>query len=135
MTVYVDDAFIPATVPNGGRKVKSRWCHLIADTEDELHEFAQRIGLRRSWFQVPKFAGKPCKPDSRAAQNWHYDVTESRRAAAVRLGAVEVTQREMKDIIDARYARLYPEAAEELEVRFAKIFEDFRIKKDLEDVL
>ena len=73
MGVYVDDAFIPAKVRNGGRYVTARWCHLSADTEEELHDLAQRIGLRRSWFQVPKFAGKPSKPDSRAGQNWHLD--------------------------------------------------------------
>ncbi|QWQ39587.1 DUF4031 domain-containing protein [Streptomyces sp. YPW6] len=30
----------------------THWCHLTADTEDELHAFAARLGLRRSWFQT-----------------------------------------------------------------------------------
>ena len=47
MTVYVDDAHIPATV---GRHTSS-WCHLTADSPEELHEFAGRLGLRRSYFQ------------------------------------------------------------------------------------
>jgi hypothetical protein len=52
-------------------------CHLAADTLAELHAFAARLGMRRSWFQPGR--GRP-----------HYDLTASRRAVAVRLGAVEL---------------------------------------------
>lgn len=52
-------------------------CHLIADTLDELHAFAARLGLKRAWFQD-------------AASAPHYDLTAKRRLAAVRLGAVEL---------------------------------------------
>lgn len=52
-------------------------CHLIADTEAELHELASAVGMKRSWFQ-----GEASSP--------HYDLTERRRAAAVLLGAVEL---------------------------------------------
>lgn len=101
MTVYVDDARIPARV---GR-LSSTWSHLFADTQDELHQFASRLGLRRSWFQDPTKTGKPfkAKPGSRAAQNWHYDVTEGKRRQAVALGAVEVSSHEAVAIIDARH--------------------------------
>lgn len=78
MTVYVDTAFIEATVPNGRVRHNSKWCHLTADTKAELHEFAQRLGLRRSYFQD--------KPSGR----WHYDVTEGMRWKAIRMGAVEI---------------------------------------------
>lgn len=44
MTVYVDDMRVPARV---GR-INARWSHLMADTDEELHEFAARLGLRRS---------------------------------------------------------------------------------------
>lgn len=108
MSVYVDDAFIPAKV---GR-ISSRWCHLFADTEEELHAFAQRIGLRRSWYQVPKgVGGKPVVPHSLKAQMWHYDITEGRRGAAVAAGAIVVTRREGAHLIRARHARLFPEHA------------------------
>lgn len=118
MTVYVDDANIQASVQNGSRTHTSKWCHLIADTEDELHEFAARLGMRRSWFQQPKGIGSlPLKPESRKAQNWHYDLTAPKRAMAVRLGAVEVTSREMGAIIDARHALRFPEAAAEYACR------------------
>jgi len=102
MTVYVDDARIPARV---GRH-DTTWSHLFADTQDELHAFAVRLGLRRNWFQDPVKVGKPFKarPGSRAAENWHYDVAESKRRQAVGLGAVEVSWREAVAIINARYA-------------------------------
>ena len=100
MTVYVDDIRIPARV--GG--LYGRWSHLIADTQEELHAFADRLGLRREWFQDPCVNGKPkAEPGSRAAANWHYDVIDRKRAEAVRLGAVPVPFRELGTIISARY--------------------------------
>lgn len=79
MTVYVDDMRMQATV---GR-LTARWSHLQADTLEELHEFAARIGMRREWFQ----------PGSRP-EAAHYDVTDPRRAHAIQLGAVPETIRE-----------------------------------------
>lgn len=79
MTVYVDDASIQATVPNGRISHTSKWSHLTADTKDELHAFAAKLGLRRSYFQD--------KPNGL----WHYDVTEGKRRQAIRLGAVEIS--------------------------------------------
>ncbi len=61
-------------------------CHLIADSLDELHAFAASIGLRRSWFQ-----NKRSGP--------HYDLTASKRNAAVALGAVELENREFVAIL------------------------------------
>ena len=55
---------------------RMKMCHMLADTVAELHEMAARIGMRREWFQ----------PYSRP----HYDLSKTRRAAAVKLGAVEV---------------------------------------------
>ena len=57
------------------------WCHLTADTAEELHSFATRLGLRRSRFQ------------SKPGRSWvdHYDITEPKRSQAVALGAVEIT--------------------------------------------
>lgn len=99
MTVYVDDVRIPATV---GR-FTAKWSHLTADTREELHEFAARLGLRRSHFQDPVVNGKPrATPGTRAAENWHYDVTESKRQQAIRLGAVPVPWRDLPAIIEAR---------------------------------
>lgn len=98
MTVYVDDAYIPARVRNGGRHVTGRWCHLMSDSSDaELHSLVAKIGLRRSWFQ---------HPDDPIQLRRHYDVVESRRAAAVAAGAVEVSWKDMGRMVRAARARL-----------------------------
>ncbi len=68
--IYVDEPFV---VSRG-----QRWAHLTADSADELHAFAERLGLFRQSFQTTP--GKPWKD--------HYDVTESTRELAVRMGAI-----------------------------------------------
>jgi hypothetical protein len=80
--IHVDDWMQPARV---GR-IYARWSHLICgpfDDLDELHEFAAGLGLQRRWFQQ--------KPWPRA----HYDVTASKRQAALAAGATPITWREM----------------------------------------
>jgi len=77
MPVYVDPLI------NYGWKLGAS-CHLIADTEEELHSFADKLGLRREWFQLSKGREIP-----------HYDLVKSRRDKAVKLGAIELTRREM----------------------------------------
>ncbi len=72
--VYVD--------PLMGCRTNAQWrwnksCHLFADTLEELHQFASKIGMKRVWFQ-----DHPRLP--------HYDLTERRRARAVLAGAKEV---------------------------------------------
>ena len=88
MTVYVDNAAIPATVMNRGRPVTSKWCHMMADSVAELDAFAVSIGLRTTWRQT--------KPSG-----VHYDLTESRRRAALAKGAVEIQTRtqQWRDVI------------------------------------
>jgi hypothetical protein len=100
MAVYVDDASIPATVPNGRARHTSRWSHLFADTQDELHAFAERLGLRRSYFQP----GKP-RGDGSPSPFWHYDVTAGKRQQALRLGAQPVAWRDASRIMREREAR------------------------------
>lgn len=67
MSVYVDNARIPWR--------NKQWCHLVADTVDELNAFAARLGLRPEWFQR-----KTLYP--------HYDITTTVRERALKLGAV-----------------------------------------------
>jgi hypothetical protein len=53
-------------------------CHLTTDGPiEELHTFALRLGMRRSWFQDHDYAP-------------HYDLTPWKRARALDLGAVHV---------------------------------------------
>lgn len=89
MTVYVDNFRAPARV---GR-ISGRWSHLTADDRDELHAFAERLGLQRSWFQ------------DKGDGYWHYDVTDAKRAEAIRLGAVPIDIRDMGAFISGRRRR------------------------------
>lgn len=75
MTVYVDDAEIPFK----GMKMN----HMIADTEEELHEMAEEIGLKREWYQGD-----------------HYDVSLSKKELALDKGAVEISWKELPKIED-----------------------------------
>lgn len=79
MTVYVDPLMNHGWLMRG-RTVPN--CHLFADTLEELHAFALRIGMKIEWFQH----------HSRLP---HYDLTSDRRAWAVRMGAKEVSRREL----------------------------------------
>ncbi len=63
-------------------------CHLLADTEDELHEFAAKIGMKRSWFQSGDMASMP-----------HYDLVASRRKWAVKIGAIEIDRKQLCEMI------------------------------------
>lgn len=80
MTTYVDDWRQLATI----KGMTDRWSHLTADTEGELHELAQRLGIPRRAFQH-----KPGKPEFD-----HYDVPERLRERAIALGAVPLEWRE-----------------------------------------
>lgn len=64
---------------------KGQWCHMIADTPDELHLMADRIGMKRQWFQ-----NHPKHP--------HYDLRPSMRKKAIANGAVELSDREFVNI-------------------------------------
>lgn len=70
MTVFVDDMRA-----SYGRMIM---CHMVADTEEELHAMADRIGIARRWYQGD-----------------HYDISLARRELAVRHGAREVTMRQL----------------------------------------
>lgn len=74
MAVFVDDM----AAPYGRMKM----FHLLADTDEELHAMADRIGVARRWHQAPP------KHDS------HYDICLSKRALAVAAGAVEISWRQ-----------------------------------------
>ena len=71
--IYVDDFFAPY-----GRM---KMCHLLADTDEELHAMADRIGVARRHFQV-------------TVSGQHYDVCAAKRQLAIAAGAVQVTVRQ-----------------------------------------
>ena len=75
MTVYVDDM-----CARFGRMIM---CHMIADTDAELHAMAKLIGIDRRWHQT-----------SPKASSSHYDIALVKRALAIGHGAVEITYRD-----------------------------------------
>lgn len=92
MPVYVDKIFEADPLVYQWRNPRARqaarwgtrWCHMWASSAEDLeqlHEIAERIGLRRAYFQ-----NKPRFP--------HYDLVPSKRALAIKEGAVEIELRE-----------------------------------------
>lgn len=67
-------------------------CHMVADTDDELHTMANKIGVARKWHQ------KSGTPHS------HYDICKAKRALAIQFGAVEIDRRELAQIIQRKRA-------------------------------
>ena len=82
MTVYVDDMRA-----RFGRMVM---CHMVADTTPELLAMADRIGVSRRWLQ---HAG---------TSREHFDISLTKRRAAVAAGAKEVTTRELARMLRAK---------------------------------
>jgi hypothetical protein len=74
MAVYVDDM--------EAQFGRMKMCHMIADSDEELHAMAQKIGVQRKWHQAPP------KHDS------HYDICLSKKAAAIAAGAIPITYRQ-----------------------------------------
>ena len=75
--IYID--LLSSCVPNKHWPYKHS-CHLIADSDAELHDFAKRIGLKRTWHQ--------CKPFGIS----HYDLTTHMRRKAINCGAKPLTR-------------------------------------------
>jgi hypothetical protein len=76
--IYVDPMMNHGWTPKWARGQAVRNCHLFADADLEaLHLLAQRVGMRRLWFQNEKVP--------------HYDLVLSKRTAAVEQGAIEVS--------------------------------------------
>lgn len=73
MTVYVDDMYKFAI----GKYGRMRMSHMIADTEEELHQMAKTIGLDLNHFQGD-----------------HYDVCMAYRDKALKAGASSITMRQ-----------------------------------------
>lgn len=84
MAVYVDDA------ANAYRGMVM--CHMLADTDQELHAMAARIGVERRHHQK---AGTP---------HSHYDICRTKRALAVKAGAIEINRRKVAQILAAKRA-------------------------------
>lgn len=78
MTVYVDDM--------RARRGRLIFCHMIADSDDELYSMVDLIGVNRRWVQVGP----------------HFDVCLVKRSLAVDSGAFEITQRQCAAMVARR---------------------------------
>lgn len=83
MSVYVDSIreYPREMIKSRARHVGTKWCHMWADNVEELHNMAARIGMKRTWFQDKK-------------NHKHYDLVPSKRALAVKYGAVAISYAE-----------------------------------------
>lgn len=90
MTVYVDDM-----QASYGQMIM---CHMIADTRSELMSMVDNIGVSPHWLQR---AG---------TSNEHFDICLSKRARAVKNGAIELTMREFIKVIKKKRAALWRES-------------------------
>lgn len=78
MVVYVDDMYKTSM----GKYGRMKMSHMIADTDDELHKMADRIGISRKWYQGD-----------------HYDISMLMRARALKYGARPVSMMELGRMI------------------------------------
>ena len=82
--IYVDDY--------RGKFGRMIMCHMVSDESvEELHAFAQQLGLKKAWFQYA-----PGKLP-------HYDVSLGKRKLALEMGAKELPIRERQawcDVMD-----------------------------------
>ena len=77
MSVYIDEAYFPI----GSVKM----CHLIADSEKELHKFVALLGIDKRFYKVSSIT--PWRN--------HYELSVTQRRLAVKHGAIEVTNSQM----------------------------------------
>lgn len=89
MACYVDTV---REYPEAGLRY-SRFCHLLADTRDELAAMAEALGVPHRYFQDHPW-------------RWHHDLPEHLRARAIELGAREVTMHEVGALLRRRKAEL-----------------------------
>ena len=82
MAVYVDNFNAPF-----GRMTM---CHLIADTQKELLEMVDKIGVQRNWIQ------------DQGTQREHFDICLSKKKLAIKNGAKEINMRELATMTSNR---------------------------------
>jgi len=82
VNIYVDEHIWPYR--------GMRMCHMMCEPggEEGLHEMAEKLGLRKSWFQT-----RSSVP--------HYDVCKAKRAQAIKLGAVPCGREKTLELIKA----------------------------------
>ncbi len=76
--VYVDNFYESGMLYKG-----MKMCHMIADTQSELFEMVDKIGVQRKWIQDYN------------TKREHFDICFSKRKLAIKFGAKEIGMREL----------------------------------------
>lgn len=91
MSVYVDNGSYEFGI--GARKMILS--HMIADTQDELIDMAEQIGVDTKWIQKP------------GTKYEHFDIAQTKRKLAITLGAIRITSKELAAKLKARDLNAY----------------------------
>ncbi|HXW46468.1 MAG TPA: DUF4031 domain-containing protein [Streptosporangiaceae bacterium] len=97
MTVYVYKLEHQGGFLFGRTAAPDPWFALTADSDDELHAFAESLGLTRIMFRPETPGGRKKAPVA-----GHYDVTIGERDRAVAQGAKLITASEAERIVRQR---------------------------------
>lgn len=81
MAVYIDN----------GLARNRNYSHLFADSVDELHAFATKVGIHRCWYSNKRGKRQP-----------HYDVSDRYRERCLAMGAIPVSWRLVPDMLRRR---------------------------------
>lgn len=81
MPVYVDDMYLYPL----GRYGRMKMSHMVADTQEELLQMADKLGLARRWLQHP----------GSGRSREHFDISMAKRAEAVKAGAIEMPMQDL----------------------------------------
>ena len=100
MTVYVDNM----EAPYRGMIM----CHMLADSTEELLDMADRIGVARKWLQ------------GAGSHREHFDICKTKRALAVKAGAVELDRRGLYALIRGRNPAVLARIQEETDAHDAE---------------
>lgn len=71
---------------------KDGYCHMVASSIEELHEFAESIGVKKCWYENKRGKNQP-----------HYDIKGYSITKALRNGAELVTRRELFEFLEEHY--------------------------------
>jgi len=82
MSVYVDNM--------NASYGRMKMCHMIADSTEELLAMADAIGVNRKWLQ------------DAGTYREHFDICLSKRAIAVKKGAIELTWMQLGNKVVAK---------------------------------
>ena len=97
MTVYVDKLKLKHPTSIWARKYGVKWCHLFADSLEELNEFAAKLELKPGYLHLKVVP--------------HYDLTPQKRRKALKLGAAKIQKDHLLALLKEQNLRKQPDWA------------------------